>query len=449
MSFNTTWQQAAVVKVNELYAHNVVSSSQWDQLKSFVASARSPVEYIQHAKSLGVTPEGITALGDTFDLPQYHQLPSSSSSGLGLTLPEINLGSNRDFTPLDPDIDEGSGSDGNNIIRYPDLDPDKPIDRIDPDPDTPAQPPRTDPVVTPPDRDDTGLADGDGDGTPNYRDPDSVSDDNDWFKRIFGTSFQTLVQSIVGKYTDASVTGGEIQRNQWDLDKMSVANEFSAQQAEISRDWQEQMYEKYNSLSGKIHQAQQAGVNPLFAVTGNAVSPMSAHGGSPSGAISSGSGQKSGSDILSSLASLISLKSQIRKTDAETRAIETSTDISLKKLGAELSNLESSTSLNLQKVVESATSIEKIKSDINLNDYHADLFAEQVQYLIAQANYINSIREPERRAKVAQATILEWQEKNKELFKGIDIGTDVLSTLSQVGIGIFNAKTRASFAYKY
>lgn len=454
--FNTTWQQAVVVKLNELRFQGVISDSQYNDLYSSMSSFNAPPDMIRYMKQIGVDSVGVNALSSTFKLPQFNQIDSSSMPNL--VLPEVNLGSDKDFTSLDPDTGKGSDSDGGSIgadkiTRYPDLVTDVPPSRIDPDPDSPL-PDRPDSgtVVTPPDRDNIGLGDGDGDGDPNYSDPDSVSGSGGLFfgeDGIFGSNlvkgFTSLFQSLISKYTDSTVTGGEEIRNQWDLDKMSLANEFSAQQAEISRDWQQQMYEQYNSLSGKIHQAEQAGVNPLFAVTGNAVSPMSANGGSPSGAIASGSGQKSGSDILSSLASLIGLKAQIKKVNAETKAIETNTDISLKKLGAELSNLESSTSLNLQKVVESATSIEKIKSDINLNDYHAELFAEQVQYLIAQTNYINSIREPEKRLKVAQATIADWQEKNKELFKGIELGTDVLSTLSQIGLGIFNAKTGRMF----
>lgn len=310
-----------------------------------------------------------------------------------------------------------------------------------------------DPLPYPPDQDiidpDTGEI---------YNPYDAWQEDQankGWLSGLFGgfegLGLGSLIKSLISKYTDATVTGGEEIRHEWDLSKMESANQFSAQQAEISRDWQEEMYTKYNSLSGKIQQAQEAGVNPLFAVTGNSVSPMSTGSSSPSGAVASGSGQKSTSDLLSSLSSLIglkSLKSQIAKTDAETQQIQAQTDISLKKLGPELANIESSTSLNLQKVIESATSIEKIKSDINLNTHHAEMFAEQVQYLIAQANYINAIREPDRRAKAAHAVIAEWKERNKEIFKGLEVGTDVISTLSDIGLGIFNAKTSRMFADK-
>lgn len=377
------------------------------------------------------------------------------------SLPTIVQNSVHRFVASNPDwfgdLDHGTsggssysrgGSTGSNPgMRLP-IDDDQPVNiEVNPrDPFNPIIPDRDNPREH---QEDVYRGDEDGDGIVNGSDSDFQSNDGLFgglFSGLSGLGLGSLVQSIIGKYTDATVTGGEVIRNQWDLDKMSISNQFSAQQAEISRDWQEEMYAKYNSLSGKISQAREAGVNPLFAVTGNAVSPMSTTSGAPSGTAVTGSGQKSVSDLLSSLASLIGLKAQIKKTNAETQQIETNTDISLQKLGAELSNLESSTQLNMQKVVESATSIEKIKSDINLNDHHAELFAEQVQYLISLANYINAIKEPERRLKVAQATIAEWQERNKELFKGIEIGADVVGTLSDIGIGIFNAKTKRIFA---
>lgn len=338
---------------------------------------------------------------------------------------------------------EGSAGD------TPSRDPEDNALRIDPNEDEP-QSPRPDYEYegsTPNfDRNDDGKVD-DPSAYEDWKES-QAAEHGTWFERIFGTSFQTLVQSLVGKYTDAAVTGGEIQRNQWDLDKMNIANEFSAQQAEISRDWQQQMYEQYNSLSGKIYQAEQAGVNPMFAVTGNAVSPMSTSTGSPSGSVASGSGQKSASDLLSSIASLIGLKSQIKKTNAEAEAIQTQTDISLQKLSYELNNMQSSTDLNIQKVVESATSIEKMKADIGLTNEQAEVAVQQVQYLVAQANYINAINEPEMRLKRAQATIAEWQDKNKKLFKALDIGMDAANTIVDLGVGIFNAKTGRIFANK-
>lgn len=275
--------------------------------------------------------------------------------------------------------------------------------------------------------------------------------DQSWISKVFGNNMSGLIQSLIGKYTDATVTGGEIIRNQWDLDKMNIANTFSARQADIARDWQEQMYDKYNSLSGKISQAEQAGVNPLFAVTGNAVSPISSSSPSPAGSTVTGSGRGSSGDLFAQVLGFLGLKKQ----KAEISAIETQNaatrqqmDIDLKKLPSELASLDSAASLNLARVTEVATSVEAMKHQMDLTDRQAEVASAQMQYLISQSNYINAIQEPEQRAKRAQALILEWQEKNKELFKGLDVGADFLSSFADIGVSIFNAKTGRLLATK-
>lgn len=342
---------------------------------------------------------------------------------------------NKENNPLPP---RGDG-DGSGSVTRPDPSPDDPtVNRppaeigddgsfIKPDPDS--------------GRDEHYHADIADDGLNNNSD---TGVDESWISKVFGNNMSGLIQSLIGKYTDATVTGGEIIRNQWDLDKMDIANSFSASQADIARDWQEQMYDKYNSLSGKISQAEQAGVNPLFAVSGNAVSPMSSSSPSPSGSTVSGSGSGSSGDIFSQLLGFLRLKKQkaeISAIETQNEATRQQMDIDLKKLPAELASLDSAASLNLARVTEVATSVEAMKHQMNLTDRQAEVAVEQMNYLIAQANYINAIQEPEQRIKKSQALLLEWQEKNKKLFKGLEVGSDVISSISDIGVSIFNAKT--------
>lgn len=122
----------------------------------------------------------------------------------------------------------------------------------------------------------------------------------------------------------------------------ALQRDWSSQEAERARDWNEEMYEKYNSLSGKIAQAEQAGVNPMFAVTGNAVSPMAANASSPSGAAASGAsagsvGTPSGAtataqfvDIVGQMLGLAKLKSEIQVNEA--RANKDNTDAETGKI---------------------------------------------------------------------------------------------------------------------
>lgn len=87
--------------------------------------------------------------------------------------------------------------------------------------------------------------------------------------------FDALRNSVLG------LSKAQKEQNAYSSAEAAKARDFSAQQAEISRDWQEDMYAKYNSLQGKVSQARAAGVNPLFAVTGSAVSPMETPAASP------------------------------------------------------------------------------------------------------------------------------------------------------------------------
>lgn len=80
-----------------------------------------------------------------------------------------------------------------------------------------------------------------------------------------------------------------LAQREWSSSEAFAQREWSSQEAERARDWQEEMYAKYNSLSGKMSQARAAGVNPMLAVTGSAVSPMTTNSPMPSGSSASGS----------------------------------------------------------------------------------------------------------------------------------------------------------------
>lgn len=137
----------------------------------------------------------------------------------------------------------------------------------------------------------------------------------------------------------------------------SLQRDWSSQEAERARDWNEEMYAKYNSLSGKIAQAEQAGVNPMFAVTGNAVSPMQASSSAPSGASASGpsaSGSAAASsfvDLVGSMLGMSKLKAEIENIKADTRKKSAEGE------GQEITN-ESLRDMNVQQILESRSRIQ-------------------------------------------------------------------------------------------
>lgn len=127
---------------------------------------------------------------------------------------------------------------------------------------------------------------------------------------------QGLANSIFG------LSKAQRQQNEFNSVEAARARDFSAQQAELSRDWQEEIYGKYNSLQGKIQQARLSGVNPMFAVTGSATSPMSAQSPNivaPSAFGSSASPVGQISDITSAALGFSKLKAEIDNLKAHTR----------------------------------------------------------------------------------------------------------------------------------
>lgn len=274
-----------------------------------------------------------------------------------------------------------------------------------------------------------------------------------WLQKIGNWLIQTITgvsksviqapESLINKATGAGLTGAEREANEFtasmqedsqafSAEQAALQRDWSAQEAERARDWNEQMYEKYNSLQGKIAQAEQAGVNPIYAVTGNAVSPMQTGASAPSGASassgSSGSVSPTGhglTDLFGSIMGLMKMKSEIANIEADTKEKEANAN----KIDKETSWMDK---LNEEKLLLSQTQRDNLDA--------------QLYYLETQANYISGIADAESRLKKAQAFMAEWQEKNKELFKGLEIGSDLLSTLANVGVGIMNAKSGLKMA---
>lgn len=135
---------------------------------------------------------------------------------------------------------------------------------------------------------------------------------------FFGGLLSSLLGWGLNQYSGLSRS--EREQNSFNASQAQVGRDFSAQQAEIERDWQEQMYGKYNSLQGKIDQARQAGVNPMFAVTGSAVSPMSPSAGVASSPTASGSASRGPNmDMVGAVLGFSKLKAEIDNINASTR----------------------------------------------------------------------------------------------------------------------------------
>lgn len=112
------------------------------------------------------------------------------------------------------------------------------------------------------------------------------------------------------------------QQNEYAAEEARKGRDFTAQQAEINRDWQEEMYAQYNSLSGKVAQARESGINPLYAVTGSATSSMSSTPpATPASVASPGSVSPMGqiSDMAGAMLGFSKLSAEIKNINSITR----------------------------------------------------------------------------------------------------------------------------------
>lgn len=208
------------------------------------------------------------------------------------------------------------------------------------------------------------------------------------------------------------------QQNAFASSEARAARDFSAQQAEINRDWQEDMYARYNSLQGKVAQANEAGVNPLFAVTGSATSPMSAAPSSvaaPAASPSSASPVGQLSDMVGATLGFSKLSAEIENIRSVTRnqnaqALKTELDsLWVDKINsqtikesnrriqsADVSDAEkvANTNLLIEKVfTEKSTQAEKaqnvlvLASEVKKNEAEMGLILARVVNMDADTNY--------------------------------------------------------------
>lgn len=138
-----------------------------------------------------------------------------------------------------------------------------------------------------------------------------------WLSSLLGGGFG-FAETLWNQF--APLSKSQNQQNAFNAAEAQKGRDFSAAQAELERDWQEEMYAKYNSINGKIEQARMAGVNPLYAVTGSASTPMQAHGPSVSAPVASGSGASSAPlDLAGNVLQFSKLKAEIDQMKAYTR----------------------------------------------------------------------------------------------------------------------------------
>lgn len=229
---------------------------------------------------------------------------------------------------------------------------------------------------------------------------------------------------------------------QFNAHEAALQRDWSSQEAERARDWNEEMYEKYNSLSGKIHQAEQAGVNPMFAVTGNAVSPMSASASAPSGASASG-GAPSGSSATASFVDLVGSMLGMAKLKAEIANIEADTKKKDAEGEGQIITNETLHEMNVAQLENLLTSTSSLEAQINLDNETASKVSAESLKLQKEAIRIEKITDHEVKYAEARALLAEYESsiasaigsiENPSTKKVVSAGTLLLEKVANIAL---------------
>lgn len=215
---------------------------------------------------------------------------------------------------------------------------------------------------------------------------------------------------LLSGLANAGGTVYEIIKDQHLTGAQREANQFSASQAEIARDWQEEMYNKYESPQAMIRQYQDAGLNPALMYGG---------AGSPSPSFSPSSPQSvtpTGGDVVGALnayAQLSMLRSQIQLNDAKSRNLDISTWSTEQLTPVQVEEAASRIRKNDQDVNESEARSMVLSAEFMLKSkeigwYDAMMEVEQLERL--SMTHLNQAKESQVREQIAnikQDTLLK------------------------------------------
>lgn len=204
-----------------------------------------------------------------------------------------------------------------------------------------------------------------------------------WLGEIVSGLFGTVQQgSQMAFDANQSSLNREFQAKEADKNRdfqsfeAAAQRDWSSQEAERARDWNEEMYAKYNSLQGKISQAEQAGVNPMFAVTGNSVSPMSASASVPSGASAGSVGTPSGDSASMRFVDIIGQILGIKQTESQMDVNEALAS----KYRSEAANIDKNTSW-IDRLNEASVSM----TDADIKNTLKDIEVKENAILVGEA----------------------------------------------------------------
>ena len=190
---------------------------------------------------------------------------------------------------------------------------------------------------------------------------------------------------------------------------MREQNEFNSNEAQITREWNQQM--DNTKYQRQVADMQAAGVNPALAMNGGVTTQATSNA-----TASSGSGIPGGLD-LSSVMEMALQMSQFKLQSKQLKLQEKLIDSQVNKNNADANKTNKETSwidqLNSANIDQIRANINKVWSDISVNDSTIDLNGHKIDMYDAQTGLFNSQMNTEEK----KAQLLESQKVINDLTK--------------------------------
>lgn len=198
---------------------------------------------------------------------------------------------------------------------------------------------------------------------------------------LIAAAISAVAGGLTAYFSNRKATGRDRDMMAYNSSEASINREFQSAEAQTARQFQEDMYTKYQSPQAQVRQYQEAGLNPAL-MYGRGVTPVALSGasGGPSG--SSASATPTG---VAGIEGMMSMLSTLAKLPSEVDLMKSqSDDLRASALGKQIQNAYSPQLLEQ----------ELQKGHMNVLNSQAALTTAQFQWQLmdsqAKLNYVNS-----------------------------------------------------------
>lgn len=224
---------------------------------------------------------------------------------------------------------------------------------------------------------------------------DSFDSQDSGFLGLFSQdgAIGSLLSSLTARLTGAHLTGAEREANEFTAQQAQINRNFQSAEADLARQWQEEQYLKYNSPAAQMQQFRDAGINPIMVAGGN-MPAASTSTAAPSGSAGSSVSPSAPIDLLSGVLSALRFKAEIDNIKADTHQKET---------GAKKQETETEWMDKLNNVA-----LNKGNAEIGQINANINLINEQIQNVLSETNLNNN----ERKMALAAQSALAFAQKS-------------------------------------